>query len=148
MLATWLDTFSGKSHFACSVSGSRLQTQLSSSQNSPVLIAPPLLPAWLSHLYFLPGNWPISILLKYSWQGTNHCPTVYVCTPQVCLVPREVRGRNWIPWNWGCEPSWAENWTYVLWMSKERVFLITKPSFQPPFSIVFLSGKAPYEVYK
>ena len=54
---------------------------LSSSPNSPILIAPPLLPAWSPHLYFLPGYWPISICLKYKWQGTDHCPTA-VLLPQ------------------------------------------------------------------
>ena len=48
---------------------------LPSSQNSPVLLDPPLLPVWLSCLYFLPGYWPISIYLKYNWQNTDHCPT-------------------------------------------------------------------------
>ena len=48
MLATWLGTFSVRQlHLACSVSESQLQTAESSSQNSPVLIALPILPARL-----------------------------------------------------------------------------------------------------
>ena len=44
---------------------------LPSSQNSPVLIGPPLLPVWFFCLYFLPGYWPISIYLKHNWQNTE-----------------------------------------------------------------------------
>ena len=46
-LATWLGTFFGEAVTSSSVAPSRLQNELYSSQNSPVLIALPLLPAWL-----------------------------------------------------------------------------------------------------
>ena len=53
-------------HISCSVAGSGQQTKLSSSQNSPVLISRLYFLSLLSQLYFLPGYWPISILLKHS----------------------------------------------------------------------------------
>ena len=48
------------SHLASSVSGWQLHLCLSSSQNSPSLV---------TRLYFLPGYWPIRVLLnQYEWQ--------------------------------------------------------------------------------
>ena len=77
MLALWLNTFfskAGTSCFFCGWAGLQ-RNGLPSSQNSPVLLDPPLLPVLLSCLYFLPGYWPISIYLKYNWQNTDHGPT-------------------------------------------------------------------------
>ena len=45
-----------RSHVASMVVWAGLAKELSSSQNTPVLIIPPLLPVWLTNLYFLPGQ--------------------------------------------------------------------------------------------
>ena len=61
----------GKLHLASSVIWVGLQRKLPASQNTPVLIVLPLLPVWLTHLYFLPGYWPIRIYLKYNCQNID-----------------------------------------------------------------------------
>ena len=72
VLAIWLSTFLSAIVTSCffSVWTGLQRNGLLPSQNSPVLIDLPLLPVWLSRLYFLPGYWPISVYLKYNWQNT------------------------------------------------------------------------------
>ena len=57
-LATWLSTFLSQADYILFLpwSGQDTRRELPASQNTPVLITPPLLPVWLTHLYFLPGQ--------------------------------------------------------------------------------------------
>ena len=65
MLAAWLVTFFGKAVTSCFLCG-WVMTAESNFLLPRIFIALPLFPAWSLHLYFLPGYWPISILLKYN----------------------------------------------------------------------------------
>ena len=74
MLATRLSTFvSVAAHMLpLQWSGQEWQRELPAFQNIPVLIAPPLLPIWFTHLHFLPGQsafyvWLINLINQHSY---------------------------------------------------------------------------------
>ena len=69
MFTTWLGTFFGKANTSCVLLGYNCRLSLSYSENSLVLIASPVLPAWLlANQCFIKNN--TSDVIK------DHCPSV------------------------------------------------------------------------
>ena len=121
-----------QSHLASSVVGSGLQRNgLPPSQNSPVLIDPPLLPVWLSHLYFLPGYWPINIYLKYNWQNTDHSPMPP--PPQPHVGTNLLSGVSVLPKFPFCSMNWTSGTEYqVLRQASSLCILTDTPQWISP----------------